>query len=33
MEGELAQLQKGDEYKSRVAKYKAFIQPTMPPRD
>ena len=32
MEGELAQLQKGGEYMQRVAKYKAFIQPTMPSR-
>ena len=32
MEGELAKLQRGDEYKQRVARYKEFIQPTMPER-
>lgn len=30
MEGELAKLQQGGEYKERVAKYKAFISPSKP---
>ena len=33
MEGELAQLQKGDAYKERVKRYKEFIAPTMPPAE
>ena len=32
MEGELSQLQKGDEYKRRVARYKAFVSASMPVR-